>query len=87
MCTNQSCCVKWGTEHADNFNVSNGVKQGEVISPLLISCYVYKLFSLLQNSGLGCRVGSAYAGSFGYADDIALASSSFYALFIYKKRF
>ena len=27
MYTNQSCYVKWGNEHSDSFNVSNGVKQ------------------------------------------------------------
>ena len=26
MYTNQSCYVKWGNEHSDRFNVSNGVK-------------------------------------------------------------
>ena len=30
------------------------------------------MFAQLQHSGLGCHVGSSYAGSFGYADDIAL---------------
>ena len=76
MYTNQYCFVKWGTEHSDYFNVSNCVKQGGVISPLLFSCYIDKLLSLLQNSGLGCHVGSSYAGSFGYADDIALLTPS-----------
>ena len=27
MYTNQSCYVKWGNEHSNSFNVSNGVKQ------------------------------------------------------------
>ena len=40
MYTNQSCYVKWSNEHSDSFNVSNGVKQGGVISPLLISYYI-----------------------------------------------
>ena len=44
MYTNQSCYVKWGNEHSDSFNVSNGVKQGGVISPLF-SCYIDTLFS------------------------------------------
>ena len=78
--TNQSCCIKWGTEHSDNFNVSNGVKQGGVISPLLFSCYIDKLFSRLQNSAVGCHVGSSYARSFGYADDIALVAPSMQCL-------
>ena len=80
MDTNQSCCVKWGTEHSDNFNASNSVKQGGVISPLLFSCYIVKLFSLFQNSGLYCHVETLYAGSFGYADDIALEALSMQCL-------
>ena len=71
--------MKWGTEHSDNFNVSNGVKQRGVIFSLLFSCYIDKLFSLLQNSGLGC-IGTSYAGSFGYADDIALVAPSMQCL-------
>ena len=49
MYTNQSCYVKWGNEHSDSFNVSNDVKQGGVISPLLFSCYIDKLFSQLEH--------------------------------------
>ena len=44
MYTNQSCYVKWGNEHSDSFNLSNGVKQGGVVSPLLFSCYIDNLF-------------------------------------------
>ena len=62
---------RWGSEHSDFLNVSNGVKQGGVISPILFSCYIDKLFSQLEHSGLGCHVGASYAGAFGYADDIA----------------
>ena len=68
--------AKWVTEHSDNFSVSNGVRQGGVILPLLFSCYIDQLFSQLQNSGLGCHVGSSLAGSFGYADDIVLVAPS-----------
>ena len=67
-------------ELSDCFNVSNGVKQGGVISPLLFSCYIDNLFSQLQHSGLGCHVGLSYAGAFGYADDIALLAPSLQCL-------
>ena len=70
---NQSCYVKWGNEHSDGFNVSNGVKQA-VISHPLFSCCIDKLFSQLEHSGLGCHAGTSYAGAFGYADDIALVA-------------
>ena len=58
----------------------NGVKQGSVISPLLFSIYIDNLFSKLKHLGLGCCVCLTYAGAFGYADDIALVSSSIYGL-------
>ena len=58
----QKCHVRWNTEHSDSFSVSNGVKQGSVISPLLFSIYIDNLFSKLKHLGLGCHVGLTYAG-------------------------
>ena len=78
--THQKCHVRWNNEHSDSFSVSNGVKQGSVIIPLLFSIYIYNLFSKLKHLGLGCHVGLTYAGDFGYADDIALVSPSIYSL-------
>ena len=80
MYTNQKCNVKWEKELSDPFNVSNGVKQGGVISPLLFSIYIDNLFAALKQLGLGCHVGLTYAGAFGYADDIALISPSIYGI-------
>ena len=68
--------VKWGDETSASFSISNGVKQGGVILPLLFSLYIDELFLLLKQSGLGCHVGLTYAGAFGYADDIALVAPS-----------
>ena len=39
MYTKQSCSVKWDNEQSGYFKISNGVKQGGVISPLLFSCW------------------------------------------------
>ena len=78
--SNQICHVNWSNERSDSFNVSNGVKQGSVISPMLFSIYVDNLFLELKQLGLGCHVGLEYAGSFGYADDIALICPTFYGL-------
>ena len=68
MYSNQLCHVKWGDETSASFSISNGVKQGGVISPLLFSLYMYidELFLLLKQSGLDCHVGLTYAGAFGY---------------------
>ena len=65
MYSNQLCHVKWGDETSASFSISNSVKQGGVISPLLFSLYIDELFLLLKQSGLGCQVGLTYAGAFG----------------------
>ena len=80
MYSNQQCHVKWGDAASDSFSISNGVKQGGVISPLLCSLYIDELFLLLKESGMGCHVGLTYAGAFGYADDIALVAPSLSSL-------
>ena len=35
----------------------NGVSQGAVASPTFFSIYLDDLFFILNNSGLGCRIG------------------------------
>ena len=40
----QLCHAKWGGEKSASFPISNGVKQGGVISLLLFSLYVNDLF-------------------------------------------
>ena len=80
MYTNQEYSVRWGSEHSDYFNVSNDVKQGGFISPILFICYIDQLFSQLKHSGLGCHVGATYARAFGYADNIALVAPSLQSL-------
>ena len=74
--THQSCNVGWNGSLSATFNVSNGVRQGPVSSPILFSIYIDDLFSILRGSGLGCRLNSKFYGCFGYADDLLLLSAS-----------
>ena len=69
-----------GDAASDGFGISNGVKQGGVISPLLFSLYIDELFLILKESGMGWHVGLTYAGAFGYADDVALVAPSLSSL-------
>ena len=80
MYLNQACCVKWSSKNSSDFTVSNGVKQGAVISPILFSAYMDILFKQLKHNGIGSHVGPVYAGAFGYADDVALVAPSLYSL-------
>ena len=72
MYTQQKLQVKWNDVTSDQFNVSNGVRQGGIMSPLLFSIYIDDMLLELKNSGIGCVVGNYYCGAFGYADDIIL---------------
>ena len=72
--TNQNMTVKWNNAHS---TAIHGVKQGGVLSPILLNCiYVDNLFHLLKTKGSGCHIGSHFCGAFGYADDIIVLSSS-----------
>ena len=80
--TNQtiSAHVKWGSQHSCNVSISNGVKQGGMLSPVLFTIYIDVLFTMLKDSGLGCHIGTNFMGAVGYADDIALIAPSVMSL-------
>ena len=46
----------------------------ECYLPYLFSVYLDELFSKLQESGIGCKMGNSYAGCLAYADDLSLLS-------------
>ena len=69
MYEKQSMAVRWNNEYSDSFRVSNGVKQGGVLSPILFCIYIDNLLVSLKNNDIGCHVGSHFCGAFGYADD------------------
>ena len=52
--------------------VSNGTRQGSVLSPLLFSVYLDDLLQRLRYLQLGCHIGGYWYGGCGYADDIIL---------------
>ena len=71
---NQICAVQWCDTKSKDFNVTNGVRQGAVLSPTLFSLYIDELYFKLANSGFGCHINDLYYGIFGYADDLVLLS-------------
>ena len=68
----QKLCVKWNSTTSEHFGVTNGVRQGGILSPLLFGIYIDELLHKLQNSGYGCRIGHLYAGALSFADDLIL---------------
>ena len=76
----QYACVKWNNSSSDLFGLTNGVRQGGVISAILYCFYGNQLFNLLRKSGYGCWLNGSYAGIFGYSDDNMLVAPSIFAL-------
>ena len=48
----------WNRCCSPYFAMSNGVKQGGVLSAILFTIYIDKLLVKLKRSGLGCRIGT-----------------------------
>ena len=49
---NQRIRTKWQHFHSETFNISNDVKQGGVLSPILFGIYSDELLLKLKKSGI-----------------------------------
>ena len=76
----QQFCIQWGPATSEYFTVSNGVRQGGIISPLLFNFYVNDLNAQLVESGVGCNIGGTFFNNLSYADDMVLLCPSVKAL-------
>ena len=72
--------VRWNNLISGTFPMTNGVKQGAVLSALLYCVYVNGLFQKLRSQKAGCWIGSTFLGILGYADDNLLLAPSRQAL-------
>ena len=76
--TDQRVNVSWNNCYSDKFSVSNGVRQGGMLSPIpiLLTVYIDDLLFELEKSGVGCYWNHHFVGAVCYADDIALLAPS-----------
>ena len=72
----QQGCVKWAGIRSSSFSITNGTRQGSVLSPTLFSVYLDDLLKELRQLGLGCHMGGLWVGAAGYADDLILLAPS-----------
>ena len=56
MYQEQTANVRWNNETSYNFSLSNGVKQGAVLSAILFCVYVDDLYKLLRKQKSGCWI-------------------------------
>ena len=72
----QEAWVRWGSLKSELFSISNGTRQGSVLSPALFSVYLDDLLKELRSLGLGCYMGGLWVGAVGFADDLLLMAPS-----------
>ena len=68
--------VRWGSKLSDKFSVSNGVRQGSILSPHLFKVYVDDLSITLNSFKIGCVISDIIINHLMYADDLVLISPS-----------
>jgi hypothetical protein len=72
----QSCVVKWENVISDSFKVSNGVRQGSVLSPKLFNVFIEELSLKLASMKVGCFINSVCYNHLAYADDAVILAPS-----------
>ena len=80
MYRKQTSKVMWNQLESNEFALTNGVKQGAVLSAILYCIYVNDLYQELRKNKYGCWVNGDYFGILGYSDDILLQAPSVSAL-------
>ena len=73
---NQDMCIRWGDAYSAKFKVTNGVRQGGILSPYLFNVYVDELSEELNKCNVGCNLNGLLINHIMYADDLVLISPS-----------
>ena len=70
--SHQTMLVKWGDAMSEPFQVSNGVRQGGILSPYLFNIYMDELSKKLNACKTGCINGLMLLNHLTYADDLVI---------------
>ena len=70
----------WGHCISNRFNVTNGVRQGVVLSPQLFNVYIDGLSDISNKSTIGGSLGGKRINNLLYADDLCIVSFIFCGL-------
>ena len=72
--------VKWNNSCSESFSMTNGVKQGGVLSPYLFSLYLDPLLYSISNCGYGCHIGDQPSNIYAYANDVVMLAPTLFSL-------
>ena len=72
MYEEQTGWVTLAGRQSSPFTLTNGTRQGSVLSPLIFSVYLDDLLRELRRLQLGCSIAGCWYGACGYADDLII---------------
>ena len=64
--------VRWGQAKSEEFSITNGTRQGAILSPTFWSVYCDLMIKELRQLGVGAHVAGMFMGVACYADDVVL---------------
>ena len=76
----QTFVIKWNDCISSDFSVSNGVRQGGILSPMLFNVFIDDLSVILRHALYGCYINGECFNHIVYADDTVLIATSPVAL-------
>ena len=71
-----SSCIKLNNLYTSYFDIHNGVRQGDPLSPTLFSLFIDSLIKEIKREGLGINIGDLIISILAYADDLVLISEN-----------
>ena len=77
---NQQIQIRWGQQYSVPFHVTNGIRQGGLISAAFFNLYMEDLTLQLAGTKVGCKIGKVIINHLAYADDMVLLAPSPIAL-------
>ena len=76
----QQCYVRWGGSMSTSFGISNGVRQGGILSPYFFNVFTDELSKRLNVTEIGCHINGKSINHLLYADDSVLLAPTHHAL-------
>ena len=73
---NQFANIRWNNQLSSTFSMTNGVRQGAILSGFAYCFYMNKLFQILRKNKSGCWIRGTFFGILGYSDDSLLLAPS-----------
>jgi len=78
--SHQMMCVRWHSKVSGSFMVSNGTRQGSILSPYFFARYIRDVLNTLVMERVGCNIGGQFINVPAYADDFVIITPSWRAM-------